>query len=75
MKRAIVGGFLALSGTILELAVLYFVGNNLVGGWSTPPGRFITTVSETGMTAPFVLATILLGLGILILVVEYFRKD
>ncbi|MEA4824229.1 MAG: hypothetical protein VB111_08980 [Clostridiaceae bacterium] len=75
MKRTLIGGFLALIGTIWGLAVLVFTGNNLVSGWSTPPGRFLTTVAETGMTFPLILAAVLVVAGIGILIAEYFRKD
>lgn len=75
MKRALIGGFLALLGTIWGLAVILFVGNNLVSAWPTPPGRFLTTVAETGMTLPFVLAVLFVVLGLVILGVEYFKKD
>lgn len=75
MKRAIIGGFLSLIGTIWGLAVLIFVGSNLVSMWSTPPGRFLTTLSETGMTLPLVSASILLLLGLVIMGIEYFKKD
>ena len=75
MKRALIGGFLALIGTIWSLAIIIFAGNNLVSGWSTPPGRFWTTVLETGMMFPFVLAMAFLVLGLLIMGIEYFRKE
>lgn len=75
MKRTLIGGFLALIGTIWELAVILFAGNNLASAWSTPPGRFFTTVLETGMLFPFVLATALLVAGLAILLVEYFRRE
>ena len=75
MKRAIIGGFLSLIGTIWELAVIIFAGNNMVSGWSTPPGRFMTTIIETGMSFPMVVASVLLALGLVILGIEYFRKE
>ena len=75
MKRTIIGGFFSLIGTIWELAVIIFVSNNMVSGWSTPPGRFFTTVLETGMTLPMLVATILLLIGISIMSIEYFKKD
>lgn len=75
MKRAIIGGFLSLIGTIWGLAVLNFVGNNLVSSWDTPPGRFLTTLSKRGMTLPLVSASILLLLGLVIMGIEYFKKD
>lgn len=75
MKRVLIGGFLSLLGTIWGLAVIVFVGNNLVSGWSTPPGRFLTTVSETGMTFPLIFAVLFLGLGLIIMAVEFFKKE
>ena len=75
MKRVLIGGFLSLIGTIWELAIIVFVGNNLVSGWSTPPGRFLSTVIETGMTSPMIIATLLLLVGLLIMGIEYFKKD
>lgn len=75
MKRVLIGGFLSLLGTIWGLAVIVFVGNNLVSGWSTPPGRFLTTVSETGMTFPLIFAVLFLALGLIIMAVEFFKKE
>ena len=75
MKKVLIGGFLSLIGTIWSLAIIIFAGNNLVSGWSTPPGRFITTVFETGMMAPMVIATAFFFGGIIIMGVEYFKKD
>lgn len=48
---------------------------NLTDAWPTPPGRFLTTVFETGMTLPFVLAIVFIALGFTIFVKEYFTKD
>ena len=75
MKRVLIGGFLSLLGTIWGLAVILFVGNNLVSGWSTPPGRFLTSVVELDMTLPFVVAILFVLLGLVIMGVEYFKKD
>lgn len=75
MKRALIGGFISLLGTIWGLAVILFVGGNLSSSWSTPPGRFWTSVLETGMIFPLVIAALLLILGLVIMGVEYFKKD
>lgn len=75
MKRTIIGGFLSLIGTIWGLAIVVFTGNNMTSSWSSPPGRFLTTIAETGMTFPTVLAFLLLGLGLVVMAVEYFRKE
>lgn len=75
MKRTIIGGFLALIGTLGCLAAFITAANNMVSGWSTPPGRFLTTVSQTGMTSLLVVACIVLALGLLIMGIEYFKSD
>ncbi len=75
MKRVLIGGFLMLIGTIWGLAICVFCGMNLTDAWPTPPGRFLTTVFETGMTLPFVLAIVFIVLGFTIFVKEYFTKD
>ena len=61
MKQVLAGGFLSLVGSIWALAVVFIAGNGLVSGWSTPPGRFLTTVSEMGLTALFAAAVTLVG--------------
>ena len=48
MKRALIGGFISLLGTIWGLAIALAASNNLVSGWTTPPGRFLTSVSQMG---------------------------
>lgn len=75
MKRVLVGGFLALIGSIWGAAIFIACGMNLVSGWSTPPGRFLTTVSEVGLRLPLVLAIIVMLVGLAILVKEYFTRD
>ena len=75
MKRAIIGGFFALVGSIWTLAVVYIAGNNLVSSWGTPPGRLLTTVSEMNLTALLVVSVALTVAGLCILLIELFRKD
>ena len=74
MKRALIGGFLALIGTIWGLAVLNAASNDLVSSWSTPPGRLLATVAERGMTPVFAGSLLLLVLGIVLMGIEYFKK-
>ncbi|MFI3227725.1 MAG: hypothetical protein R3Y09_10025 [Clostridia bacterium] len=75
MKKVLIGGFISLIGTIWCLAIILFAGNNLVSSWNTPPGRFLSTVFATGMTAPLLIAIILLVCGVVIMGIEYFKKD
>ena len=75
MKRALIGGFISLLGTIWGLTIAVAASNNLVSSWATPPGRFLTTVSEMGFVPLFAMAIILGVLGLVIMAIEYFKKD
>lgn len=75
MKRAIIGGFISLIGTIGNLLVFVTASNNMVSGWATPPGRFLTTVAETGLGPLMAVSCVLLLLGLLAMGIEYFKKD
>ena len=57
------------------MMVMFVAGNNLTSGWSTPPGRFMTTVAEMGLTEVFGMAILLVVLGIAVMLVELVRKD
>ena len=75
MKRAFIGGFLSLIGSIWALAILVLATNNLASAWATPPGRFLTTISSLQMMPWFVTSVAFIILGIAIMAIEYFRKD
>ena len=75
MKRVLIGGFLSLIGSMWAMAVMFVAGNNLTSGWSTPPGRFMTTVAEMGLTEVFGMAVLLVILGIAVMLVELVRRD
>jgi len=75
MRKTIIGCCLSTIGALGDLAVMLSIGNNLVSGWSTPPGRFITTVAAIGLDTPFIISTFILTLGLVILVIEYFKKE
>ena len=68
-------GFLSLIGTIWGLAIIVFVGKNLTSSWPTPPGRFLTTVIELNMVTPMVIVFIFLIFGLIVMGVEYFKKE
>ena len=65
----------SLVGTIWALAIFLSAGNNLLSSWQTPPGRLFTTISKLGMTLPMVITSIVLFLGLVIMGMEYFRKE
>ena len=75
MKKVLIGGFISLIGSIWALAIIFIAGKNLVSGWSTPPGRFLTTVMKMDLMFPFILSVVLVIIGMMIMVVEFFRKE
>ena len=74
MKKAVIGGFLTLSGSVGLGAVLISVSSNMAMGWTTPPGRILTTVLDNGALIPLIVSLAMLALGLVVLAVEYFRK-
>ena len=75
MKRVIVGGFLSLIGALGCLAVFITVANNMVPGYSFPPGPFWETVAILRMIPLLVVSSIVLALGLIIMVFELFKKE
>ena len=75
MKRALIGGFLSLIGSIWSLAIIFAAGNNLVTSWDTELGRLWSTVIEMNLMFLFVLSVVFTLLGIVLMAVELFRKE
>ena len=75
MKKAVIGGFLALIGSIWTLAVAYTACSNLVTEWHTELGRFWSTVIDMNLLPLMILSALMTVLGIVIMAVEFFRKD
>ncbi|MBQ9952541.1 MAG: hypothetical protein IJO98_10480 [Clostridia bacterium] len=75
MKRALIGGFLALLGTIWGLAVIIAAGSNLVSSWDPAIGRLLSTIHEMKLALPFYLSIAVTIFGAAVLFIEFFRKD
>ncbi len=75
MKRVLIGGFLSLTGMMGFAALLLLAAGNLANGWSTPPGRLVYTLLELDAMPYFVISILLVILGIVLMGIEYFRKD
>lgn len=75
MKRALIGGFLSLVGSIWSLAIVFIAGNNLVTSWNTELGRFWSTIIEMNLMPLFILFVVMTALGLVILAIEFFRKE
>ena len=75
MKRALIGGFLSLIGSIWSLAIVFIAGNNLVTSWDPQLGRLWSTVIEMNLMFLFILSVVFIVYGIVLMAVELFRKE
>ena len=75
MKRAIIGGFVSLIGSIWALAVIISANNYPIDDWTTPPGKLLTQIERSNLTLWFAVSVISVLLGIILMAVEFFRKD
>ena len=75
MKKIVAGGFLSLVGSIWALAILVSASNSLVNEWVTETGRLMSTVIEMKMMFPLILCVICIAFGIIMMLVESFRRD
>ena len=64
MKKVMIGGFTALVGALGVLAVFLAAALNPCSGWSTPPGRFMTSVSELDLMPVLTISGLLVALGL-----------
>lgn len=75
MKRAVIGGFLSLVGSIWTLAVLLCANSHAISGWATPPGKLMTQLNESGLMAWFTVSVGLTALGVVLMAIEYCQKN
>ena len=61
--------------SIWALAIGFIAGNNLVTSWDTELGRFWSTVIDMNLMVLFVFSVVLIVLGIVLMMVELFRKE
>lgn len=73
MKRALIGCWLTLLGTLWGGGVIYAASQMLVDSWG-PAGRLLTTIIERKLIFPFSASLLFLALGLIIMAVEFFRK-
>ncbi len=75
MKRALIGCWMSLLGTIWGAGVIIAASQMLVDRWDPRIGRLMTTVLDSRLFAPFLIALLFLLLGLVIMTVEFFKKD
>lgn len=76
MKKIISGISLMFFGIIL-FGIVYLPSSNYMvklGQWYTPPGKFMTSVIETGGFIPLVIGICLFIIGIVLLLWGTFQK-
>ena len=73
-KNKLIGYSLSIVGVLTCLEVMLFIRNSLASGWNIPPGRFFTTVAETGMVFPLITALCILVVGLVILAIAYKKE-
>lgn len=73
MKKVVIGGFLAIVSSIWAITIGVYVQLNLASAWYG--SRFWSSASQLGVIIPLVISLIGLALGVVIMCVEYFRKD
>lgn len=74
MKKVIIGGFLTVISSIWAIVIGTYVQLNLASSWKGS-SRFWSSALELGVIVPLIISLIILALGIIILCIEYFRKD
>ena len=75
LKRAIIGVFISLIGSIWVLAIIISANNYAINGWTTPPGKIITQMIESNLMVWFGISVATIVLGIVLMIIEYFKKD
>ena len=74
MKKYLIATTLAFFGLIADVGILIFgaiIGSSLTE-WSRDLGKVWTAISNNHLLIPFIIATALMVLGIVLLIKEYF---
>lgn len=75
MKKTLIGASLVLCGAIGSAVISAAGALAPITAWASPPGRFICTLLYSGTAVPMLVFVLLLGLGLLIMGMEYFIRD
>lgn len=73
MKKVLIGSVLTLVSSLWAIAIGVYVQLNLVMDWYG--SRFWASAKELGVAIPLAASLMALTLGLVILGVEYFRKE
>ncbi len=64
-----------MTGSILSLPVLFTAVISPASEWTSPPGRFLTSIWESGMTLFFIITVILVISGVILIVNGISKED
>lgn len=73
MKKTVIGTVLAFISSLWAIVIGIYVQKNLIMEWYG--NRFWASAVDRGVAVPLVVALLILGLSLVILGVEYFRKE
>lgn len=75
MKKIVAGGFLSLIGSVWLLPILLTAVIEPTSEWTTPPGKLLTSIMESGMILFFIIAVVLIISGIILIVHGISQED
>ncbi len=75
MKRALIGCFMALLGTLWGAGVIIAASQMLVNSWDPSVGRLMTTITEYGLLPLFLLSVLFILFGVVVMAIEFFRQS
>lgn len=70
MENILIGGFLALIGSIWALAIIFLAARHLTSEGAMLPKRLLTAISKLGMSLLFVISMSFVVFGIVFLLLE-----
>ena len=76
MKK-LISGISLIFFSIILFGIIYFPSSAYMvklGAWNTPPGKFMTSLLETGGLMPFITAVCLFVCGFILLIWGTFEK-
>ncbi len=75
MKKTLIGGFIALIGSIMMMAFSISATCMMETGWDMPPGKFLSAIAAANVSFGFWVSIMLIVLGGVILVFEFFKGE
>lgn len=73
----LISGISLMSFGIILFCIVYIQSSNLyvkLGSWNTPPGKYLTSIIETGGLLPFILGLCFILIGFIFILHGTFKK-